>query len=43
MKLFSPQTLDLFILIFMSKKFMENQVIIPHKNVKPFFKTFKNL
>ena len=27
----------------MSKKFMENQVIIPHKNVKLFFNSFQKL
>ena len=40
---FFPSNSRLIYFNLMSKKFMENQVIIPHKNVKLFFKNFQKL
>ncbi len=40
---FFPSNSRLIYFNLMPKKFMENQVIIPHKNVKLFFKSFKKL
>ena len=40
---FFPSNSRLVYFNLMSKKFMENQVIIPHKNVKPFFNNFQKI